>query len=32
MQGDEAHLFGMTEVRNEESLGLFAYDAGAVEV
>jgi len=32
MQGDEAHLFGMTEVRNEESLGLFAYDAGTVEV
>lgn len=32
MQGDEAHLFGMTEVRNEESLGLFSYDAGAVEI
>jgi salicylate hydroxylase len=32
MQGDEAHLFGMTEVRNEESLGLFNYDAGAVEI
>ncbi len=32
MQGDEAHLFGMTEVRNEESLGLFAYDAGTVEI
>ncbi len=32
MQGDEAHLFGMTEVRNEESLGLFAYDAGTVPV
>jgi salicylate hydroxylase len=32
MQGDEAHLFGMTEIRNEETLGLFAYDAGAVEI
>jgi salicylate hydroxylase len=32
MQGDEAHLFGITEVRNEESLGLFAYDAGTVTV
>jgi salicylate hydroxylase len=32
MQGDEAHLFGMTEVRNEESLGLFNYDAAAVEI
>ncbi len=32
MQGDEAHLFGLTEVRNEESLGLFAYDAGTVVV
>jgi salicylate hydroxylase len=27
MQGGESHLFGLTEVRNEETLGLFAYDA-----
>jgi salicylate hydroxylase len=32
MQGDEAHLFGMTQVRNEETLGLFAYDAGAAPI
>jgi salicylate hydroxylase len=32
MQGDESHLFGMTEVRNEETLGLFSYDAGTVEI
>ena len=32
MQGDEAHLFGLTQLRNEETLGLFSYDAGAVEI
>jgi salicylate hydroxylase len=32
MQGDEAHLFGLTEVRNEETLGLFAYDAHAATI
>jgi salicylate hydroxylase len=32
MQGDEAHLFGMTQVRNEETLGLFAYDAGTTSI
>jgi len=32
MQGDEAHLFGMSHVRNEETLGLFAYDADAAVI
>jgi salicylate hydroxylase len=32
MQGDEAHLFGMMQVRNEETLGLFKYDAGRVAI
>jgi len=27
LQGDEAHLFGMGELKNEETLGLFDYDA-----
>lgn len=32
MQGGDAELFGMTKLRNEETLGLFAYDAGTVPV
>jgi salicylate hydroxylase len=32
LEGDEAHLYGMTQIKNEETLGLFAYDAGTVEV
>ena len=32
MQGDDADLFGMSKLRNEETLGLFAYDAGTVAV
>ncbi len=32
LEGDEAHLYGMTQIKNEETLGLFAYDAGAVPV
>ncbi len=32
IQGDEAHLYGMTNLRNEETLGLFDYDAGTVEI
>ena len=27
LQGNEAELFGMANLRNEETLGLFAYDA-----
>lgn len=27
LEGDEAHLYGMTQIKNEETLGLFAYDA-----
>jgi salicylate hydroxylase len=32
IQGDEAHLYGMTNLRNEETLGLFNYDAGSVAI
>jgi salicylate hydroxylase len=32
MQGDDADLFGMKTLRNEETLGLFAYDCGVVPV
>jgi salicylate hydroxylase len=32
IQGDEAHLYGMTNLRNEETLGLFNYDAGTVAI
>ena len=32
MQGDDADLFGMSKLRNEETLGLFAYDAGTVAI
>jgi len=32
LEGDEAHLYGMTEIKHEETLGLVAYDAGTVEV
>jgi salicylate hydroxylase len=32
MQGEETGLFGLTKVRNEETLGLFAYNAAAVEI
>ncbi|TRW14429.1 FAD-dependent monooxygenase [Glacieibacterium frigidum] len=32
LQGSDADLFGMTKLRNEETLGLFAYDAGTVTV
>jgi salicylate hydroxylase len=31
-QGGEADMFGMKNLRNEETLGLFAYDAGCVEI
>ncbi len=32
LQGDDAELFGMKKLRNEETLGLFAYDCGTVAV
>ncbi len=32
MQGQETHLFGLGEMRDEESLGLFTYDARTVPV
>ncbi len=32
MQGDETHLFGLGGLRDEESLGLFDYDARTVPV
>ncbi len=32
MQGDDADMFGTTKLVNEETLGLFAYDAGTVAV
>jgi salicylate hydroxylase len=32
LQGSDAELFGMSKLRNEESLGLFAYNAGTVQV
>ena len=32
LQGGEADMFGMKNLRNEETLGLFAYDASSVEV
>lgn len=32
MQGDETDLYGMGKLVNEETLGLFAYDAGTVAV
>jgi salicylate hydroxylase len=32
LQGDEAHLFGMVDLKNEETLGLFAYDAYQADI
>ncbi len=32
LQGGEADLYGMTKVRNEETLGLFAYDAATATI
>jgi salicylate hydroxylase len=32
MQGEASEMFGMTKLRNEETLGLFAYDCGTVEI
>lgn len=32
IQGDESELYGMTKLRNEETLGLFAYDAATAAV
>jgi salicylate hydroxylase len=32
MQGDETALFGLGELRDEESLGLFNYDARTVTI
>lgn len=32
LQGDDADLFGMKKLRNEETLGLFAYDCRTVPV
>ncbi len=32
LQGDEAHLFGLVGLKNEETLGLFAYDAYQVDL
>ncbi|MGZ5925301.1 MAG: FAD-dependent monooxygenase [Rhizomicrobium sp.] len=32
LQGDETELYGMTKLRNEETLGLFAYDAHTVAI
>jgi salicylate hydroxylase len=32
IQGSETELYGLTNVVNEETLGLFAYDAAAVEI
>ncbi len=32
LQGEEADMFGMKNLRNEETLGLFAYDAKSVEI
>jgi salicylate hydroxylase len=32
LQGEDTDLFGMKKLRNEETLGLFAYDCGAVPV
>jgi hypothetical protein len=32
MQGGETALYGLANLVNEETLGLFAYDAAAVEV
>jgi salicylate hydroxylase len=32
LQGDEAHLFGMVDLKNEETLGLFAYDAYQTDI
>ncbi|MBB5687723.1 FAD-dependent monooxygenase [Sphingobium boeckii] len=32
MQGEDAEMFGMKKLRNEETLGLFAYDCGTVPV
>ena len=32
LQGDESTMFGLAKMRNDEALGLFSYDAGAVPV
>jgi salicylate hydroxylase len=32
MQGEETDLFGLTKVRNEETLGLFEYDAATADI
>jgi salicylate hydroxylase len=32
LQGEETELFGLTKLTNEETLGLFSYDAGMVEI
>lgn len=32
LQGGDSELFGMSKLRNEETLGLFGYDAGTVAV
>lgn len=32
MQGDDTDMFGTTKLVNEETLGLFGYDAGVVEI
>jgi salicylate hydroxylase len=32
LQGGETELYGMTKLRNEETLGLFAYDAATAEI
>ncbi len=32
LQGEESDVFGMKNLRNEETLGLFSYDASSVEV
>lgn len=32
MQGDDTDMFGTTKLVNEETLGLFAYDCGAVAI
>jgi salicylate hydroxylase len=32
IQGSETELYGLTKLVNEETLGLFAYDAGTVEI